>query len=106
MTARRLRVLLDQLPQQSRLKSRLAGDDEGNRWGASEHLLASVLEMSQIQRIEARVIGGDKKPPTFTPVQRPGEKARQAAAERAAEERAVSILRRRPRGGTGGEGSG
>lgn len=106
MSARRLRVLLDGLPQQSRLKSRLAGDTGGNRWGAVEHLLTSLLDMAAIQRIEARVIAGDKKPPAFEAAERPGDKARRAAAEAAAEERAVSVLRRRPKGGRGGEGAG
>ncbi len=101
MTARRLRVLLDGLPMQSRLKSRLAGDEDGNRWGSVEHLLASLLEMVQIQRIESRVIGGDKKPPTFTPVDRPGAKARAVAAEAESAKR-VERLRRKPKGDPGG----
>jgi hypothetical protein len=95
-------VLLDQLPTHSRLKARLSGDSEGNRWGAVEHLLASLLDMASVQRIEARVIGGDKKPPSFEALERPGSAARRAAAEKEAEQRVKTLLRRQPKGGPGG----
>lgn len=95
-------VLVEQLPMQSRTKARLAGDTGGNRWGAVEHLVASLLDMASVQRIEHRVIAGDKKAPAFTPMERPGAQVQAAAAEAEAR-KAVEVLRRKPKGGTGGD---
>lgn len=92
--------MLDGLPQHSRLKSRLAGDLDGNRWGAVEHLLASLLDLAGVQRIEHRVVAGDKKPPSFSPIERPGAKALAAVAEAEALAR-VELLRRKPKGARG-----
>ena len=97
LSPRRLRVLLDQLPAHSRTKARLSGDLSGDRWGSVEHLLSSLLDLAGVQRIEHRVIAGDKKPPAFKPVERPGAAARTKAAEEEAV-RQVELLRRKPKG--------
>ncbi len=101
LSARRLWVLIDQLPMHSRTKARLSGDLDGNRWGSVEHLLTLVADRLEVIRVEARVIAGDKKPPTFTPLERPGAKALKAAAEAEALAR-VELLRRKPKGDAGG----
>ncbi len=91
MSARRLKVLVDQLPNDSRTKARIDGDITNNRWNATDHLLASVLELLQLIRSEALGLGGVKKPPKFKAIDRPGGKIMRDL-EKAAEEKAKKAL--------------
>ncbi len=91
MTARRLKVLIDQLPNDSRTKARIDGDISNNRWDAGAHLAASMLELLQLIRSEALGIAGVKKPPKFKAIDRPGGKILRDM-EKAAEEQAKKAL--------------
>ncbi|MFF9210483.1 MULTISPECIES: hypothetical protein [unclassified Streptomyces] len=71
MTVRRLRVLIDGLPSNSRYKARLRGITDGQRWGDAEYLLAFIADMLQAQYGVQYVGVTHKKPPQMNPYPRP-----------------------------------
>lgn len=95
LTARRLHTLLAQLPDSSRLKTKLieAGPDE--RWGPTDYLLADVKDWLQYVFLIGLANATGKKPPAFTPARRPSDAAVQRRKELQAEadqERRTKIL--------------
>lgn len=66
MTWRRLRVLMSQLPRESRLVRRL---DPRAEWSATDHLLASVIEALRAGNWQR----GGGKGPRPRPLKRPGQ---------------------------------
>lgn len=101
MTPRRAITLFQQLPQNSRIKALLSGDDENQRWSADTHILALVADFLQWQlSIEAaKGTRGKKKPDKITPITRPkttGGPVGEAKAD--ATEAARAILERMGRG--------
>jgi hypothetical protein len=72
LTPRRLTTLTQQLPQNSRIKTLLSGDDENQRWDEHSHLLALIADLLQAQlSIQVAKGTGKKKPDKITPVNRP-----------------------------------
>jgi hypothetical protein len=100
LTPRRLIVLVQQLPQSSRLKSLLSGDDQNQRWTATEHLLALIADEIQAQlSIEVAKGTKHKKPEKITPVQRPRTTGGRAGETQAnASEAARALLERMGKG--------
>jgi hypothetical protein len=100
LTVRRLITLTQQLPQTSRIKTLLSGDDQNQRWGPSEHLTALVADILQAQlSLQVAKATGKKKPDKITPVIRPntsGGPAGEIQAE--ANEAARALLERMGKG--------
>jgi hypothetical protein len=101
LSARRLSVLLRELPRHSRLMARLSGDDEAHRWGYPEHLMATMAD--QLQQLVRLTVGiatqGKKKPPRFEAYPRPGAHSRRKDAERQRDSLAFEHLRQLAPGG-------
>lgn len=87
LSARRLLVFLDQLPNNSRFKAALSGDEDNDRWSSIEHLLATIADhMQQTNRLLYVQLSG-KQPPKFEPHPKPG-KTQEEVKDDADEQRA------------------
>jgi hypothetical protein len=68
LSARRLAVLIRQLPATSRTHAATP-----DRWGTVEHALTHVADVLSLIRIEQLRVAGAKNTPKFQPLPRPGD---------------------------------